>query len=60
MVLTIFCDLLDRYDLKQRVTTTTRVSGHIIDFVIASMSNRPVKSTTVSKMITDHFAIHCV
>ena len=49
---------MDSYSVTQHVAQSTHVSGHILDWVITSATDKIVHSVLVSSLISDHNAVH--
>lgn len=50
--------IFQSHGLKQHVTDTTHISGHILDLVACNDTESIIENITVSSLLSDHFAIH--
>ena len=52
-----FCEILESFDYKQHVKSSTHIHGHILDIIISRSSCDSVKTVSVFDGISDHFLV---
>ena len=57
-VSTQFLSLIDSFDVQQHVCEHTHIHGHFLDLVLSRAHEKPIVDLFLSKLISDHFAVH--